>query len=179
MPLVHSYTPGGKNSQAIGSLALAGGGAGWGGGEDRLGAHHGHLGGRSWGGGSTRERTRRSRAAGATGGSAPANRRSGLDNKRMGELQGVLMEVGATRVVGDDGWRGSSPWMPMAAAMVVCGGTASREEGRRGPFYRRAQGSGRAFLARQGEGMRYGGATWPLYGEDAIGWAARVSAAIP
>jgi hypothetical protein len=53
---------------------------------------------------------------------------------------------------------------------VACGGSASREEGRQRPLYRRARGGGRAFLARQGEGTRYGGATW------AVGWWRRATA---
>jgi hypothetical protein len=36
---------------------------------------------------------RRSQAAAAAGAVAPANRRSGLDNKRLEGLQGVLVEV--------------------------------------------------------------------------------------
>jgi hypothetical protein len=39
----------------------------------------------------------------AAGGLIPASRRPGLDNKRVWELQGVLVEVEATRFGGDDG----------------------------------------------------------------------------
>jgi hypothetical protein len=46
-----------------------------------------------------------SRAAGAAGGSAPANRRSGLDNKRVWELWWCKRKVGASRVGGDDSRR--------------------------------------------------------------------------
>jgi hypothetical protein len=104
-------------------------------------------------------RARRRPAAGTTGGVTPVSLQLGPGNKRKGELQGVLGKVGVVRVDGDNGRRMELAVGAKAAAMAACGGSASREEGRRRPFYRQARDGGRRFLRAKVRGLSMGSGT--------------------
>jgi hypothetical protein len=108
------------------------------------------------GGGTAGGRVRWTLTAAAAGGNTPTSWRLGQNNKRTGELLGTLGQAGATLVGGASRRRVGFTVSADRRRQWRCGDAVLREEGRRRPFYRRAQGGGGTDLRTKAKGTNPG-----------------------